>query len=105
MTEQAFPFAPAPTAAAAPELPARLGRLAANPRLIVTLACLLLLVPFVTKPLHVDDPMYVWAAEHILTQPLDPYGFAVNWGSTLEPMPDAMKNPPLVCYYLAGAMM
>ena len=110
MTEQAFPFAPASsmttptTANAAHELPARLGRLAANPRLIVTLACLLLLVPFITKPLHVDDPMYVWAAEHILKQPLDPYGFAVNWGSTLEPMPDAMKNPPLVCYYLAGAM-
>ena len=104
MTEQAFPFASAPTDAVAPELPARLGRLAANPRLIVALACLLLLVPFVSKPLHIDDPTYVWAAEHILEQPLDPYGFAVNWGSTVEPMPDAMKNPPLVCYYLAAAM-
>src|SRR5687768_216013 len=104
MTEHAMPFGAA-TTHAAQELPARLGKFAANPRLIVTLACLLLLVPFLSKPLHIDDPMYVWAAEHILAQPLDPYGFAVNWGSTLEPMPDAMKNPPLVCYYLAGAMM
>src|SRR5687768_6294550 len=116
MTQHAMPFdasraaiatsvAAHDAAGAAQELPARLGRLAANPRLIVTLACLLLLVPFLSKPLHIDDPMYVWAAEHILAQPFDPYGFGVNWGSTLEPMPDAMKNPPLVCYYLAGAMM
>src|SRR5687768_4367261 len=103
MTEHAMPFGAA-TTHAAQELPARLGKLAANPRLIVTLACLLLLVPFLTKPLHIDDPMYVWAAAHILEKPLDPYGFAVNWGSIVEPMPDAMKNPPLVCYYLAGAM-
>jgi 4-amino-4-deoxy-L-arabinose transferase-like glycosyltransferase len=109
MTQHAMPFAPAAAAAAgrdaAQELPARLGRLAENPRLIVALACLLLLVPFLSKPLHMDDPMYVWAAEHILNQPLDPYGFDVNWGSKIERMPDAMKNPPLVCYYLAGAMM
>src|SRR5688572_13268749 len=109
MTEQALSFAPAAATttatAALPERPARLGRLAANPRLIVTLACLLLLVPFLSKPLHIDDPMYVWAAEHILAQPLDPYGFAVNWRSTLTPMADEMKNPPLVCYYLAGAIM
>ena len=89
----------------AQELPARLGRWTENPRLIVTLACLLLLLPFLSKPLHIDDPMYVWAAENILAQPLDPYGFAVNWRSTLTPMADEMKNPPLVCYYLAGAIM
>src|SRR5688500_9265440 len=98
MTEHAMPsFAPATSnsLAAAQELPVagQLARLAANPRLIVTLACLLLLVPFLSKPLHMDDPMYVWAAEHILNRPLDPYGFDVNWGSKVERMPDAMKNP------------
>src|SRR3954469_19840524 len=105
MTQHAMPFVPASGGNAAQELPARLGRLAASPRVIVTLACLLLLVPFLSKPLHMDDPMYVWAAQHIVAHPLDPYGFEVNWGSKSEPMPDAMKNPPLVCYYLAGAMM
>ena len=76
-----------------------------RPRLLVALACALLLLPFVAKPLHMDDPMYVWQAEHILRAPLDPYGFAVNWRSTSTPMADEMKNPPLVCYYLAGAML
>jgi 4-amino-4-deoxy-L-arabinose transferase-like glycosyltransferase len=113
MTDHAMPFAPAAPAAAvaaaaardvAQELPVGLGKLAANPRLIVTLACLLLLLPFLSKPLHIDDPMYVWAAESIRAQPLNPYGFAVNWSSTLAPMADEMKNPPLVCYYLAGAI-
>lgn len=82
-----------------------LARLAAHPRVVLTLACLLALLPFIDKPLHVDDPMYVWAAENILEQPLNPYGFAVNWGVTLTPMAAEMKNPPLVCYYLAGAMV
>lgn len=102
-----MPFAPAASVAqdAAQELPARLGKFAENPRLIVTLACLLLLLPFLSKPLHIDDPMYVWAAENIIQQPLNPYGFAVNWRSTMTPMADEMKNPPLVCYYLAGAIM
>jgi 4-amino-4-deoxy-L-arabinose transferase-like glycosyltransferase len=107
MTQHAMPFAPAAGAVteAVQELPARLGKFADRPRLIVTLACLLLLLPFLSKPLHIDDPMYVWAAENILARPLDPYGFAVNWRSTLTPMAQEMKNPPLVCYYLAGAIM
>jgi 4-amino-4-deoxy-L-arabinose transferase-like glycosyltransferase len=48
--------------------------------------------------------MYVWAAEQIKARPFDPYGFAVNWQATMTPMASEMQNPPLVCYYLAGAM-
>ncbi len=95
------PIAPADTGGFSTSLM----RLAGSPRLILTLTCLLLLLPFLSKPLHIDDPMYVWAAENILTHPLDPYGFAVNWRSTLTPMADVMQNPPLVCYYLASAMI
>ncbi len=61
-------------------------------------------MPFVTKPLHIDDPMYVWAAERILRQPLDPYGFDVSWGYDVRPMSAVMKNPPLVSYYLAAVI-
>ena len=73
-------------------------------RRLLVLACLALLLPFVNKPLHIDDPMYVWAAEHILERPLDPYGFDVSWGIAVRPMSAVMKNPPLVCYYLAAVM-
>lgn len=68
----------------------------------LTLACLL---PFVGKAFNIDDPMYLWAAEHILAHPLDFYGFAVNWEGYSMPMPVVMKNPPGVSYYIAGASL
>ena len=63
------------------------------------LACLL---PFAGKPFHLDDPMYVWAAQQITRSPLDFYGFDVNWHGTVTPMSVVMKNPPGVSYYLAA---
>jgi 4-amino-4-deoxy-L-arabinose transferase-like glycosyltransferase len=66
----------------------------------VTLACLL---PFVARPLHIDDPLFVWCARHIAAHPLDFYGFKVNWGRTPEPMYVVTQNPPLTCYWLALA--
>ena len=62
-----------------------------------------LLLPFVAKPFHVDDPMYLWAARQIVAHPLDPYGVTVNWDGRSQPMPRVMQNPPGVCYYLAAA--
>jgi hypothetical protein len=67
---------------------------------VVSVACLL---PFVWKPFHVDDPLFIWAAQHIATDPLDFYGFPVNWHGTVTPMYQIMKNPPLASYYLAAA--
>ncbi len=64
----------------------------------LTLVCLL---PFAGKALHVDDPLFVWAAQQIAAHPLDPYGFQVNWYGTPLPMFVVTKNPPLVSYYLA----
>ncbi len=57
---------------------------------------------FVGKPFHLDDPMYLWAAKHILKHPLDFYGFTVNWNGTAQPMVETMMNPPLFSYYLAA---
>ncbi len=70
---------------------------------IVVSATLLALLPFVAKPLHVDDPMYVWAARQIAAHPLDPYGFRANWDGRSDPMVRVMQNPPLVPYYQAAA--
>ena len=67
--------------------------------LLVFTACY---VPFLGKAVHLDDPMYLWAARQIQVNPLDFYGFAVNWQLSVEPMASVMKNPPLVSYYLAA---
>ncbi len=72
----------------------------------VALLCLLTVVclgPFLRKAIHIDDPLFVWSAQHIVHHPLDPYGFEVNWFRNSEPMATATKNPPLTCYYLALA--
>jgi 4-amino-4-deoxy-L-arabinose transferase-like glycosyltransferase len=71
---------------------------------LVTLAGLLivLLLPFLTRAFHVDDPLFIWAARHIQQDPLDPYGFTVNWYGTSAAMSEVTKNPPLASYYIAA---
>jgi 4-amino-4-deoxy-L-arabinose transferase-like glycosyltransferase len=83
----------------------RAAALAGNARslgflLVLTTA---LLVPFLGKPLHLDDPMYVWTAKRIADHPGDFYGLDVIWCYKLEPMARANENPPLVSYVLAAA--
>jgi 4-amino-4-deoxy-L-arabinose transferase-like glycosyltransferase len=60
-----------------------------------------LLLPFLGKPLHIDDPMYVWTAQHIVAHPFDFYGLDVNWVGATESMATAQQNPPGVAYWLA----
>jgi 4-amino-4-deoxy-L-arabinose transferase-like glycosyltransferase len=69
---------------------------------LVLAACLL---PFAGKAFHIDDPMYLWAAQHIQLHPFDFYGFDVNWYGFPTPMAETNKNPPLVSYYLAGVAL
>src|SRR5688500_14225416 len=59
------------------------------------------LLPFINKAYHIDDPLFLWAAQHITAHPLDFYGFAVNWYGSAMPMSEVMKNPPLTSYYQA----
>ena len=60
-----------------------------------------LLLPFVNRAFHIDDPLFLWAAKQIQTHPADPYGFRVNWYGADMAMFDVTKNPPLASYYLA----
>lgn len=71
--------------------------------LIAVLICACCLAPFVNKAFTIDDPLFLWAAQHIQRHPLDPYGFDVNWYTSPERMADVTKNPPLACYALALA--
>lgn len=63
-----------------------------------------LLFPFLWKPVHLDDPLYVWSAQHIAERPLafDFYGFDVNWYGWVQPI-HVFQNPPLTSYVLALA--
>jgi len=69
--------------------------------LLLTLVALACLLPFSGKALHMDDPLFVWTAQHIALHPLDPYGFRVVWYATESPVADVTKNPPLASYYAA----
>jgi len=66
---------------------------------LLTLACLL---PFSERAFHVDDPLFVWAAQRIVKAPADPYGFNLIWDYTRVRMSDVTQNPPLASYYAAA---
>jgi 4-amino-4-deoxy-L-arabinose transferase-like glycosyltransferase len=65
---------------------------------VVTVVCL---APFVNKAFHVDDPLFIWTAKHIQSDPVNFYGFKVNWYGAVMPISEVTKNPPLACYYIA----
>lgn len=69
--------------------------------LIGALAPVLCLAPFVTRAFHIDDPMYIWTAQHLHANPFDFYGFDVNWDGFIKSAAQENKNPPLVSYYIA----
>ena len=72
------------------------------PRLVLGAVVVASLLPFLGKPFHIDDPMYLWAAQHIAGDPLHFYDFEVNWYGSFAPMYELNKNPPLVSFYLAA---
>jgi len=68
---------------------------------LLTAAVLICLLPFSGRAFHVDDPLFVWAAQQIAKHPLDPYGFQVVWYLSPDRMSDVTQNPPLASYYAA----
>lgn len=66
----------------------------------VGVVVLLATVPFLAKPLHIDDPADLQYVRQILREPLDPYGFELDWDEGPRP---AFRNyhPPLKYYYHA----
>lgn len=70
------------------------------PLMILTLVSFACLAPFANKAFHIDDPLYLWSARQIQSDPFDFYGLKVNWGGML-PMSVIQKNPPLTSYYIA----
>lgn len=68
---------------------------------LVAAATIVLLLPFLDKAFHIDDPLFLWTAKQILMEPRDFYGFTGNWFGQAEPAYVFIKNPPLASYYIA----
>ncbi|MEM7412024.1 MAG: glycosyltransferase family 39 protein [Myxococcota bacterium] len=86
---------------AAPPAPATAARRRKELGLLCGVVALGLLA-FLDKPVHVDDPVYLWVAERIQTHPTDPYGFELNWHGTRDPVHAIQQNPPGVSYAQAS---
>ena len=57
-----------------------------------------------SKPLVIDDPVYVTFARQIQEHPSDPYGFDLYWYDAPEPAMRFGTLPAVLPYWLAGAM-
>lgn len=69
--------------------------------LILAAFCVIFQIPFLFKAFHIDDPLFVWTAKHIVSDPLNFYGFNVNWYSQPVSISKFMMNPPLASYYMS----
>ena len=76
-----------------------------NSKIQNLLLCLLIttgaILPFANKAIHIDDPYYIWVAQHILQDPFDYYGLSINWYGRPLPVYEMHVSPPLFPYYLA----
>ncbi len=79
----------------------RIARLATrHPYVVIVMLLLAGVGPFMNKAVHIDDPLFVWAAAQIQKDPLHFYSFTVNWFGSVMPMTLATCNPPLTSYGL-----
>ncbi len=76
--------------------------LSVTPHLLITVVfTILVLVPFLNKAFHIDDPMFLFGAKHLINKPWDFYGLSYNWFYAKEPMYVINLNPPFVSYFIA----
>ena len=70
--------------------------------IIVASITTICLIPFITKAFHIDDTLFLWCAKQIQANPLDFYGFTINWYGERQPMFLVNQNPPLVSYFISA---
>lgn len=75
----------------------------ARDRGLLLIAQVALLVPFLDKPVHIDDAFFLAIGRHIADAPLAPFGFDYNWAGTPASVWAEMKNPPGL-FYLHAAL-
>lgn len=70
-------------------------------RAVLAAVQVLALLPFLARPVHIDEAFFLAIARHILDAPLAPFDFDYNWTGTPVRVWDEMQNPPLVFYLQA----
>lgn len=65
---------------------------------------LVLGLPFLNKPIHIDDPVVLEVSEQILKDPLRPYAGWINWEGYHQSMYATTTNPPFLSYFLAPVL-
>ena len=55
-----------------------------KPLLLIILVILGITLPFINKPIHIDDIYIIEFARHIIVEPFDVYGFKTDSGSTFS---------------------
>jgi 4-amino-4-deoxy-L-arabinose transferase-like glycosyltransferase len=68
----------------------------------VIAAWVLVQLPFLPTAFRIDEPNILAIARQIAREPLDPYGFTINWNGTTESAFTTLANPPLFPAILAG---
>jgi len=76
-------------------------RLPYHSAIIPAVVTVVFLLPFINKAFHIDDTLFLASAKQIQSNPVDFYGFSINWYGTELPMAETTKNSPLACYYIA----
>jgi 4-amino-4-deoxy-L-arabinose transferase-like glycosyltransferase len=58
-------------------------------------------LPFLDKPFHIDDPVFLRMAENVLESPLHRYRGEFDWLGVSQPLWGLVTNPPLISFYAA----
>ena len=61
----------------------------------------LLFVPFLAKPVHVDDANFLVLAEGAARDPWRPHLISINWLGSTQPAFEVLSNPPGIAWWLA----
>lgn len=60
-----------------------------------------LVLPFVNKPVHIDDANFLVLAHGAAADPWRPHAIDINWQGTTERAFDVLSNPPGIGWWLA----
>jgi len=78
--------------------------------LAAALSALAVGLPFLNKPIHIDDPFVLVIAEQIRHDPFRPFGHPgnetvlFNWFHDPEPLFNIATNPPFLSYWIAPVL-
>lgn len=76
-----------------------------SPRAFLILLVIASYLPFLNQAFHIDDRIYLEVADHILKEPLFPYGYSPVFEGLISPDAASHSHLPLISYYLAAVKL